>query len=69
MTEDQGNSDGDRVNLPLLNGGHSDDLNRAIMKFGIPNLNGLSFGIAPLDIIVPQFKLKLVIFQMLQTMG
>ena len=52
MAEDQGNPDGDRVNQPLLNEGHGDDLNRAIMEFGILNLDGLNSRITPLDITV-----------------
>ncbi|PON65867.1 hypothetical protein PanWU01x14_113560, partial [Parasponia andersonii] len=47
----------------------ADDRDRAIREYAIPILNGLNLGIVRSEIQAPQFELKPVMFQMLQTVG
>ena len=66
---DNGNPNRDKANIPLQVGVPDDDLDCAIMAYGTPSLDGLTFGITPPNITAPQFELKHVMFQMLQTVG
>ncbi|PON39152.1 hypothetical protein PanWU01x14_307220, partial [Parasponia andersonii] len=47
----------------------ADDRDGAIREYAIPILNGLNPGIVRPEIQAPQFELKPVMFQMLQTVG
>ena len=58
----QGNQLGDPIAL-------ADDRNRAIREYAVPALYGLNPGIIRPEIQAPQFELKPVMFQMLQTVG
>ena len=58
----QGNQFGDPIAV-------ADDRNRAIREYAVPALYGLNPGIIRPEIQAPQFELKPVMFQMLQTVG
>ena len=47
----------------------ADDGNRAIREYAVPAFYGLNPGIIRPEIQAPQFELKPVMFQVLQTMG
>ena len=47
----------------------ADDRDRAIREYAVPVLHGLNSGIVRPEIQAPQFELKPVMFQMLQTVG
>ncbi|GMN64851.1 hypothetical protein TIFTF001_033925 [Ficus carica] len=57
------------VNNPLPQPVLVDDRDRAIREYAVPILHGLNPGIVRPEIQAPQYELKLVMFQMLQTVG
>ena len=58
-----------QINNPIPQPAFVDDRDRAIREYAVPMLHGLNPGIVRPEIHAPQFELKPVMFQMLQTVG
>ena len=67
IVEAMADQDANVINANALPG--VDDRDRVIMEYGAPILGGLNPSIARPEIQANQFKLKTVMFQMLQTVG